>query len=54
MINPIASPLITRVAIENYKSIGSCDVLLGPLNVLVGLNGLGNSNTGVIRMSDHA
>jgi hypothetical protein len=29
-------PLITRVVLENYKSIAYCDVKLGPLSILVG------------------
>jgi predicted ATPase len=37
-------PLITRVMLENYKSIGFCDVELGPLAILVGPNGAGKSN----------
>ena len=36
--------LITRVVIRNYKSIGACDVSLGPLSILVGPNGSGKSN----------
>ena len=36
--------LITRVVIRNYKSIGACDVRLGPLAILVGPNGSGKSN----------
>ena len=39
-----AMPLITRVLIENYKSIAECDVRLGPLTFLVGRNGSGKSN----------
>jgi len=35
---------ITRVAIENYKSIARCDVSLGPLTYLVGRNGAGKTN----------
>ncbi|MBL8213539.1 MAG: AAA family ATPase [Bryobacterales bacterium] len=35
---------ITRVAIKNYRSIGSCDVELQPLTLLVGPNGSGKSN----------
>ena len=35
---------ITRVAIENYKSIARCDVSLGSLTYLVGRNGAGKSN----------
>jgi predicted ATPase len=35
---------LTRVVLENYKSIAHCDVRLGPLNYLVGPNGSGKSN----------
>jgi predicted ATPase len=35
---------LTRVLIENYKSIAACDVRLGPLTFLVGPNGAGKSN----------
>lgn len=37
-------PFITRLRLENYKSIRSCDVALGPLTILVGPNGSGKSN----------
>ena len=37
-------PFIHRVKLRNYKSIGRCDVSLGPLAVLVGPNGSGKSN----------
>ncbi len=37
-------PFITRVALRNYRSIGQCDVRLGPLVYLVGTNGAGKSN----------
>jgi predicted ATPase len=37
-------PFITRVRIENYKSIARCDVTLGRFNVLLGLNAAGKSN----------
>ena len=37
-------PFISRVRLENYKSIESCDVRLSPLTVLVGPNGSGKSN----------
>lgn len=37
-------PLITRVRVENYKSIAHCDVTLGPFTVLLGLNAAGKSN----------
>ena len=35
---------ITRVRLENYKSIKYCDVTLEPITVLVGQNGSGKSN----------
>lgn len=35
---------ITRLVLRNYKSIGYCDVRLGPLTYLVGANGSGKSN----------
>lgn len=35
---------LTRVVLRNYKSIGGCDVRLGPLTYLVGANGSGKSN----------
>src|SRR6266478_446707 len=35
---------ITRVVLENYRSIATCDVKLGPLTFLVGPNGAGKSN----------
>src|SRR5438552_7695639 len=38
------STVLTRVGIENYKSIAACDVRLGPLTFLVGPNGAGKSN----------
>ena len=36
--------MVTRVTIADYKSIASCDVHLGALTFLVGLNGAGKSN----------
>lgn len=38
------SVFLNRVVIRNYKSIGYCDVRLGPLTYLVGVNGSGKSN----------
>ncbi len=38
------SAFINRVVLRNYKSIGYCDVRLGPLTYLVGVNGSGKSN----------
>ena len=38
------STFITRVVLNNYKSIAACDVQLQPLTFLVGRNGAGKSN----------
>ena len=38
------SVFINRVVLRNYKSIGYCDVRLGSLTYLVGVNGSGKSN----------
>jgi recombinational DNA repair ATPase RecF len=38
------SPLLTGVALKNYKSIAACAVELGGLTFLVGPNGAGKSN----------
>jgi predicted ATPase len=38
------SPFLRRVVLRNYKSIQECDVSLGPLTLLVGVNGSGKSN----------
>lgn len=35
---------LERVVLRNYRSIGNCDVRLGPLTYLVGVNGAGKSN----------
>jgi predicted ATPase len=41
----MSSPIfVTRVILKNYKSIGYCNVQLGPLTFLVGANGSGKSN----------
>lgn len=40
----MSSVFLTRVVLRNYKSIGACDVRLGPLTYLVGANGSGKSN----------
>ncbi|MGN6593847.1 MAG: AAA family ATPase [Terriglobales bacterium] len=37
-------PFVSRVQIENFRSIASCDVELGPLMFIVGRNGSGKSN----------
>ena len=36
--------LVTRIALQNYKSIAACDVRPAPLSFLVGANGCGKSN----------
>jgi predicted ATPase len=38
------APLLTRIRIRNYRSIGEVDVSLGPLTFLIGPNGAGKSN----------
>ncbi|MEE1927595.1 AAA family ATPase [Streptomyces sp. TRM 70351] len=38
------APFISRVRIDNYKSIAHCDVTLGRFTVLLGLNAAGKSN----------
>lgn len=41
----VSAPIfLRRVVLRNYRSIGSCDVALGPLTYLVGANGSGKSN----------
>jgi predicted ATPase len=40
----LREPFLSRVRLTNYKSIDSCDVVLGPLTVLIGPNGSGKSN----------
>mgnify|MGYP005845202189 CR=1 FL=1 len=37
-------PLVRRVRLRNYKSIGQCDLNLGGMTFLVGRNGAGKSN----------
>ncbi len=37
-------PFLRRVKVRNYKSVGSCDIELARLTVLVGRNGSGKSN----------
>jgi len=38
------APFVRRIILRNYKSIKECDVSLGPLTLLVGVNGSGKSN----------
>lgn len=38
------TPFVTRLRIENYRSITHCDVTLGSFTVLLGLNAAGKSN----------
>ena len=58
-----SSTFLHRVKLKNYRSIGACDVRLGPLTFLVGPNGSGKSNfvdalrlvaDGLNRSLDHA
>jgi predicted ATPase len=39
-----STAFLTHVVLRNYKSIATCDVVLGPLTYLVGPNGSGKSN----------
>jgi predicted ATPase len=39
-----SATFLKRVVLKNYKSIAACDVRLGALTFLVGLNGAGKSN----------
>lgn len=39
-----STAFLHRVRLKNYRSIGACDVSLGPLTFLVGPNGSGKSN----------
>jgi predicted ATPase len=43
-VEPSRVPFLHRVVIQDYKSIGHCEVDLGPLTLLVGRNGSGKSN----------
>jgi hypothetical protein len=38
------APFLKRVRLENFRSIGRCDVALQPLTLLVGPNGSGKTN----------
>jgi len=45
MIKPVTdSRQLTRLKLAGYKSIKSCDLEFGSLNVLIGANGAGKSN----------
>ena len=37
-------PFLTRLTVQNYRSLRDVDLHLQPLNVLVGPNGAGKSN----------
>ncbi len=39
-----AQPYISRLRVQNFRSIADLDIPLGPLTVLVGPNGSGKSN----------
>lgn len=36
--------MISRIKIENYKSIRKLDFEMNPINILIGANGVGKSN----------
>ncbi|MFC0862097.1 AAA family ATPase [Sphaerimonospora cavernae] len=38
------APFISRVRVRDFRSIAECDVILGPLTVIVGPNAAGKSN----------
>lgn len=40
----VDSEQISQIVLQGYKSIESCDIKLGMLNVLIGANGAGKSN----------
>ena len=40
----VATFSLRRLGLKNYRSIGSCDLELGPLAIFVGQNGVGKSN----------
>lgn len=44
LIPSVASARVQRVRIRNYKGIGSSDIPLGGLTILVGRYGAGKSN----------
>jgi len=45
MVKPVTdSRQLTRLKLAGYKSIQSCDLEFGSLNVLIGANGAGKSN----------
>src|SRR6266566_1932625 len=44
MQHPSPAPLVSRVVLQNYRSIAQCGVGLGALTVLIGPNGSGKSN----------
>ena len=41
----VATFSLRRLGLKNYRSIGSCDLELGPLAIFVGQSGAGKSNT---------
>ncbi|MFF2131775.1 AAA family ATPase [Streptomyces olivochromogenes] len=40
-----ASPFLTRVRVQNFRSVAACDVQLAPLTILAGPNAAGKSNS---------
>jgi predicted ATPase len=43
-MDELVVPCVTRLRVRNFASIAECDVVLGPLTVLVGFNAAGKSS----------
>ena len=41
---PLQKEQLSRMTIHGFKSIKSCDISFGKINVLIGSNGAGKSN----------
>lgn len=41
---PLQGDQLSRMTIRGFKSIKSCDISFGKINVLIGSNGAGKSN----------
>lgn len=55
MTDPLPPETLKRIVVNGFKSIESCDLELGPRNILIGANGAGKSNfLGLFRMLFHA
>lgn len=54
MTDPIPPETLKRIVVNGFKSIESCDLELGPRNILIGANGAGKSNfLGLFRLLHH-